>query len=184
MTPPEDRPTLLSRKRPYDGRLVHLRVDRIRLPSGRETTREVIEHPGAAVILPVTRDGRIWFVRQTRYAIDRELLELPAGLIDAGEEPIETARRELREEVGLVPGTLEEIGLLYPSAGYSNERVHIFFARDCDSVAHEPLDEGLAIQSMGAEQLAALAAEIPFAFHNAATAFAVLWYVKHHYVMP
>jgi ADP-ribose pyrophosphatase len=179
----DERPLLISRERLYDGRLVHLRVDRIRLPSGRETTREVIEHPGASVILPVTRDGRIWFVRQTRYAIDRELLELPAGLIDPGETPLETARRELREEVGLVPGTIEEIASLVPSAGYSNEEVHVFLARDCEIVDHEALDEGLTIVPMQRDRLMALAAELPFPFQNAATAFAVLWYAKHHYVM-
>lgn len=179
----DDRPELISRERPYDGRLVHLRVDRIRLPSGRETTREVIEHPGASVILPVTGDGQIWFVRQTRYAIDRELFELPAGLVDPGETPLETARRELREEVGLVPGSIEEIASLFPSAGYSNEEVHVFHARDCEFVVHEALDEGLTIVPMQMDQLAALANEQPFPFKNAATAFAVLWYVKHHYVM-
>jgi ADP-ribose pyrophosphatase len=180
----DDRPELISRERPYDGRLVHLRVDRVRLPSGRETTREVIEHPGASVILPVTRDGQIWFVRQTRYAVDRELLELPAGLIDPGETPLEAARRELREEVGLVPGAIEEIGSLFPSAGYSNEHVHVFLARDCDFVDREDLDEGLTIVSLQRDQLATLANEQPFPFQNAATAFAVLWYVRHHYVTP
>ncbi|MGH2551383.1 MAG: NUDIX hydrolase [Thermomicrobiales bacterium] len=178
----DDRPVLLSSERPYDGRLVHLRVDRVRLPSGRETTREVIEHPGACVILPVTRDGQIWFVRQTRYAIDRELLELPAGLIDPGETPLETAQRELREEVGLVPGSIEEIGSLFPSAGYSTEEVHVFLARDCDVVDHETRDEGLTVEPLRIEQVKVLVDQLPFPFQNAATAFAVLWYVKHHYV--
>lgn len=184
MSDPGPRPIPLSSEHTYDGRVVRLRVDRVRLPSGRETTREVIEHSGAAVILPVTRDGRIWFVEQYRYAIEETLIELPAGLIDAGEEPIETARRELLEEVGLVPGALEQIGGLYPSAGYSNERVSIFLATGCEEAPHASLDEGLTIRTMDIAQLRALADKRPFPFHNAATAFAVLWYIRHHDVMP
>lgn len=184
MSTPDDHPTLLSSERTYDGRVVHLRVDNVRLPSGRETTREVVEHSGAVVILPITRDGRIWFVEQFRYAINETLLELPAGLIDPGEEPLETAQRELREEVGLAAGSLEQIGLLYPSAGYSNEHVYIFIATDCEEVPRPSLDEGLTIRTMRFEQLVALATERPFPFHNAATAFAVLWYLRLRDVMP
>lgn len=184
MTNPGDRPTLISRERVYDGRLVHLHVDSVRLPSNRETTREVIEHPGATVILPVASDGRIWFVRQYRYAIDEELLELPAGLIEAGEEPAETARRELLEEVGLTAASFEPIGSLFPSAGYSNERVHIFLATGCTPAPHIPLDEGLTIQAMDLKEVTALVDKRPFPFHNAATAFAVLWYIRHRESMP
>jgi ADP-ribose pyrophosphatase len=180
----DEQPITLSSERAYDGRLLRLRVDRVRLPSGRETTREVIEHPGAVVILPVTRDGRIWFVEQFRYAVDETLLELPAGLIDAGEAPIEAAHRELREEVGLAADTLEQIGLLYPSAGYSNEHVHIFVAAGCEPVPRPSLDEGLTIRTLAYEELAAFAREPRFPLHNAATAFAILWYIRRHDAVP
>jgi ADP-ribose pyrophosphatase len=180
----DQHPITLSSERAYDGRLLHLRVDRVRLPSGRETTREVIEHPGAVVILPVTRDGRIWFVEQFRYAVDETLLELPAGLIDAGETPVEAAYRELREEVGLAAETLEQIGLLYPSAGYSNEQVSIFLATGCDPVPRPSLDEGLTIRTLALEELSAFAREPRFPLHNAATAFAIMWYLSRHDVVP
>jgi ADP-ribose pyrophosphatase len=178
------RPHLISSEQIYDGRLLHLRVDRVRMPSGRETTREVIDHPGAVVILPTTRDGRIRFVEQYRYAVSEALLELPAGLIDAGESPETAARRELREEVGLVPGSLTQIGVLYPSAGYSNERVFVFHAGDCDEAPRPPLDEGLTIRAMKLDELAAYIDTAPFPFHNAATAFAVLWYIRNNEIMP
>lgn len=178
------RPQLLHRDRPYDGRLLHVRVDTIRLPSGRETTREVVDHPGAAVVLPVTVDNEIWFVSQYRYAVDMDLLELPAGTIDPGEQPRETAARELREEVGLIPGSLDQIATLTPAAGYSSELVHIFVAHDCRPVELEARDEGLTIHRLDLAAVRALVRQQPFPLSNAATSFALLWYTARYLDAP
>jgi ADP-ribose pyrophosphatase len=174
-----ERPELLRRDRPYEGRLLHLRVDTVRLPSGRETTREVVDHPGATVMLPVTAENEIWFVRQYRYAVDLELLELPAGTIDPGETPRETAERELREEAGLIPGSLEQIATLTAASGYSSELIHVFLARDCQPTLLEERDEGLTIHRLSLDAVRDLVRQTPFPFANAATAFALLWFFGH-----
>ena len=97
----------LNHRLVYDGRVVTLVVDRIQEPGGLEVEREVVRHSGAAVLLPVTDDGRLVLVRQYRYAVDQHLWEVPAGTIAPGEQPRETARRELVEETGFFPHRLD-----------------------------------------------------------------------------
>jgi ADP-ribose pyrophosphatase len=161
----------------FQGRLVTVRVDEVRLPTGKETVREVVEHSGSAVILPVTEQGDILFVRQYRYPVGRELIELPAGLVDEGETPLESARRELTEETGHVSDDWREIAACYPSAGYAHELVTIFLALDCRPVEWEAdPDEGLTIERWSHDQLMEAVMSDPFPFENAATSIAVLWY--------
>jgi ADP-ribose pyrophosphatase len=121
----------------YDGALIRVRVDTVRFPSGRETTREVVEHPGAVAIVATTGDDRVLFVRQYRQAVGRVLLELPAGTLDSDEAPEVAARRELIEETGHAPERLTELLSFYPSPGYSAERIVIFRAAGCAPVAYE-----------------------------------------------
>ena len=96
---------------------MHLDVDRVIEPSGMEVEREVVRHPGAAVLLPVTGDGRVILIRQFRYAAGETLLEVPAGTIDPGETPEQTAVRELVEETGYHAGKLEKLAEFFPSPG-------------------------------------------------------------------
>ena len=91
-----------------------------------------MRHPGAAVVLPVTSERSVLFVRQYRYAVDEFLLEVPAGTIDAGEAPDETARRELVEEAGYYPNALEKLAEFYPSPGVLEERMHLFLATELE----------------------------------------------------
>jgi ADP-ribose pyrophosphatase len=119
---------VLSSQHAYRGRAIHLRVDSVAKPNGKETTREVVEHVDCVVILPVDSKGNILLVRQYRHAVDKELLELPAGSIDPGETPEEAATRELREETGFKPRRLEGLGGFYAAPGYCTEYLHFFRA--------------------------------------------------------
>ena len=121
-------PILIGRREIYDGRVIKLRVDEIEVKSGVNVRREVVTHPGAVVMLPIDGEGRILWVKQYRYAAGRELLELPAGTLEHGEEPIETAGRELREEVGHAAATLEPLGGFYSAPGFCNEYLHAYLA--------------------------------------------------------
>jgi ADP-ribose pyrophosphatase len=118
----------IESSRIYTGRVVTLDVDRVRLPAGGESVREVVRHAGAVAILPVFDDGRVAFVRQFRYPVEAELLELPAGTLEPGEEPQACAERELVEEIGWRAGRLEELGSFYSTPGFTDELLHSFIA--------------------------------------------------------
>lgn len=114
----------------YEGRVIRLRVDQVELPDGRGAVREVMEHPGASVIVPIDTDGNVRLVRQYRDAIGCQLLEVPAGKLDHGEEPEECACRELREELGLVAGRMTLLTSFYSSPGFCDEILHVYLAED------------------------------------------------------
>jgi len=103
-----------------------VRVDEVELPNGTRTTREIVPHPGAVAIVPLLDDGRVVMIRQYRHAAGKVLWELPAGLIEEGEEPEQAARRELAEEVGYEAGHLELLLSAYLSPGFSCEVAHVF----------------------------------------------------------
>lgn len=120
----------LTTENVFDGVLLHVHRDEVELPNGHQTVREYIKHPGASVMIPVTNDGQIIFERQYRYPLQMELIELPAGKIDPGEDPLVTARRELEEETGYVGESFVELGLLHPCIGYSNEVIYIYLVKN------------------------------------------------------
>lgn len=125
----------------FDGALLKVRRDRVRLPDGREGLREYIRHPGAAIVLPILDDGRVVLVRQWRYPVGRETLEFPAGKIDAGESSLATARRELLEETGYRAGELAFAFTVHPCVGYADERIDYFLATGLEHVGH-PGEDG------------------------------------------
>jgi ADP-ribose pyrophosphatase len=130
----------------FRGRLLGVRVDRVRLPSGRASTREVVEHPGAVAVLPVLDDGRLVLVRQFRYAVGRALLEVPAGTREPGEADEATARRELREETGYEAAALEPLARYYISPGWCTEELVAFRATGLRQAGARPeLDEALEV---------------------------------------
>lgn len=129
--------TVLASEQVFNGSRINVRVDDVTMADGRRARREVVEHPDAVVILALRDDGAIAFVRQWRHPTGRPLLELPAGRVDPGESPSETARRELREEVGLDPARLDFARGFYVAPGFADEFLHGFIARDC---AESPLE--------------------------------------------
>lgn len=119
---------LLSSRRIYEGRIVNLRVDSVRLPSGRITEREIVEHRGAVAIVALDEEENVLLVNQFRSAVGEELLELPAGTLEPGEDARACAFRELQEETGYVAEHLEELYLFYASPGFCNERIWLYLA--------------------------------------------------------
>ncbi|MEX1212076.1 MAG: NUDIX hydrolase [Balneolaceae bacterium] len=122
----------LSSESIYQGELLRVYKDRVRLPDGEESTREWIRHPGACAIVPVFPDGTIQLVRQYRYPVRQLFLEVPAGKIDPGEPPEKTARRETLEETGWKPASIAYAGHFYPVIGYSDEIIHTWVAWDLE----------------------------------------------------
>lgn len=131
----------LRRVNRYDGIIVNIEVDRVKLVNGRETFREVVEHPGGACILPVDQEGNAYCVRQYRYPIGEQLLEAPAGKLEKGEDPLDAAVRELSEETGFSARRIVPLGGYYTSPGFSTEKLYLYLALDLTSGKAHP-DEG------------------------------------------
>jgi ADP-ribose pyrophosphatase len=119
----------------YEGRAFNLSRDTVRLPDGRETIYEVVQHSGAVTLVPVDDHGRIWFVRQYRSGVRGPLLELPAGTLEPGEEPQACAAREVREEIGQAAKNLTKIGSIFLAPGYSTEYMHFYLATNLYAAA-------------------------------------------------
>jgi ADP-ribose pyrophosphatase len=131
----------LSSRVVYQGRLLHVREDQVRLPDGKTAGREYIVHPGAAVMLAMPDPQSVIMERQYRYPLREHVYELPAGKVDPGEDALATAKRELLEETGYRARDWRHLLTTYPVVGYANERIEIFLARDLDFVGHA-LDDG------------------------------------------
>jgi ADP-ribose pyrophosphatase len=121
-------PVLIGSQEVFEGRVISLRVDEIEFAPGKNVRREVVSHPGAVVIVPVDAEGRILWVRQPRWAAQRNLLELPAGTLEPGEEPEATARRELVEEVGVAATEWRRLGGFFSAPGFCSEYLHCYLA--------------------------------------------------------
>jgi len=132
---------VLKRDVIYRGKVVNLQVDTIQLPRGRTAIREVVQHPGGVVAVPVMDDGRLLLVRQYRYPLQEFILELPAGKLDSRQSPLDTIRRELEEEAGYAAATWSHECAFYTSPGFSDELLHLFVARDLRPV-EQRLEEG------------------------------------------
>ena len=120
----------LSSRRIYDGRILNVRVDEVETGSGKKTIREVVEHHTAVGVLALTENNNVLLVRQFRYAVGEETLEICAGLTEEGEDLKEAAEREMQEELGLFPCSLREIGRFYASPGFCTELLVLFLAGD------------------------------------------------------
>jgi len=131
----------ISHKDIFKGNVVHLHVDTVSLSDGSEALREIAEHVGGAVVLPVDDAGGVYLVRQFRYAVGQHLLEAPAGALNAGEAPLVCAMRELAEETGLTARNYEFLGEIYPSPGYCREALHLYLATGLER-GEAQLDEG------------------------------------------
>lgn len=151
--------TLVDRRDVFQGRVISLHVDRVRLATGREATREVVDHPGGVAVLPVLEDGRIVLVRQYRHAAGTVLWEVPAGKLEPGETPFDCARRELEEETGLAAERWTARGHAFTTPGFCNEVLHLFIADGCRfGKPHPDEDEQLAPVVMAPDDVTQLIA--------------------------
>jgi ADP-ribose pyrophosphatase len=122
--------TQLSTEQIYKGTLLDVRRDEITLPNGKTSAREYIKHPGAACIIPVLPEGNIALIKQYRYPVQSEMIELPAGKLDPGEKPEACAKRELEEEIGYSAGKLTFVCNIHPAIGFASEKMWIYLAED------------------------------------------------------
>lgn len=137
----------------YEGKILTLKKDKVQTVSG-ESYRELIIHGGGAVIIGLTKSGKMLMVRQYRKAIERDCFEVPAGKIDPGEDPIITAKRELEEETGYRAGDIKFLSKFYPSVGYDNELLYLYIARDLEKTnTHFDPDEALEIEEWEIQDL-------------------------------
>ena len=124
---------LLERREVFRGKIVDLSVDRVELPNGNTCDLEMIRHPGAAAVVPVDAEGNVLLVRQYRYAASGWLYEVPAGKLDAGEAPEICALREVEEETGVRSGRLTEMGWIWTTPGFTNERIWLYLATELEA---------------------------------------------------
>jgi ADP-ribose diphosphatase len=155
-------PEVVTSEVVYEGRVVTLRVDEITIARGGTATRVVVDHPGAVVMIALDDQERVFLVEQYRHAIGRMLRELPAGTLEPGEEPLLAAKRELREEVGVVAAEWTYLGSFYSSPGFVNEHLHVFVARKLTELGPQPdFDEDLSVLRVPLSELRDRLVEIP-----------------------
>jgi ADP-ribose pyrophosphatase len=156
--------TVLETETIYEGRLVRLYRATVRLPNGETSIREIVRHPGAVAMVPLTPQGEVILVQQFRLPSGQIMLEIPAGTLKPGEDPLPAAHRELQEEIGLRPGRLTPLGGEFTAPGYTSEFIHLFLAEDLEpaplavdddeflETVTLPLDEALQRVESGAIQ--------------------------------
>ena len=155
LTPPEPS-ILLETTASLEAKKIRFNINRIKLPIGLEKTFGVINHPGAALAVPITSNGQIVLLRQYRFAISRRILEFPAGTLEENEDPLRSIQRELGEEAGYKAAAWDPLGIMTPCPGYSNEIIHMFLARDLVELKDKPCgddDEDIEILHLSKNEL-------------------------------
>lgn len=138
----------------YKGRIINLVKDTVKLENGELAVREVVEHPGGVGILALTPDKKVYMVRQFRYPFHRVLLEIPAGKLTLGEDPLECGKRELEEEIGMKAAHYRDLGQFYPTVGYVDEIIYTYLATDLtESVQNLDEDEFLDVELIPLDEL-------------------------------
>ena len=144
----------ISSETVFSGIIVDVRSDIAELQTGKHVSREVVVHPGGVGIVPLTDDGKIILVRQYRYPMGQELLEIPAGKLDKNEDPLECAKRELSEETGCTASELVSLGAIYPSPGFCTEVLHLYLALGLkQGKMHLDEDEHLSVETICIDEL-------------------------------
>jgi ADP-ribose pyrophosphatase len=168
----------LSRRIIYEGRILNLRVDTVETVDGRQSTREIIEHAACIAVIPVDADDNVLLVRQYRRAIDKELLEIPAGGIDPGEDAEAAVVREMQEEIGYRPGKITRLGGFYSSPGFCNEYLTLYLANDLVPARLFAEDTaGIEVVRVPVSELAALATSDKI--EDAKTVAGLLFYLEY-----
>jgi ADP-ribose pyrophosphatase len=146
--PPPEPSRHLATEAVLQARKLRFELNRIVLPMGIEGTFGIIRHPGASLAVPVLDDGRVVILRQYRFAVERRILEFPAGTLENGEDPRDSMARELGEEAGYAAARWDDLGLMLPCPGYSDEVIHLFLARELTPLVERPAgddDEDLEV---------------------------------------
>jgi ADP-ribose pyrophosphatase len=157
MGSPLGREKTISSKVIYSGRAVNLKVDTIQMPDGRKTTREIVEHAECIAVVAIDEKDNVLLVRQYRTPVEKELLEIPAGGIDAGEKPEEAVRREMQEETGFLPRKLVKLGGFYSAPGFCTEYLHLYLATDLTKSQLFAEDtEGISLEHVSVKDIPAL----------------------------
>ena len=138
----------IKSKQIYNGRIIKVRVDEVTVANGNKADREIVEHPGGVVIIATTDDDKILLVEQYRKPVEENLLELPAGKLEANEDPLECAKRELIEETGYKAAFVEHLFSFYTTPGYSNEILHLYKADTLEEVGVDPDENEIIINHM------------------------------------
>lgn len=166
----------LARRLVFDGRVIRVFVDEVERPDGTRATREVVDHPGAVAVLPLKDERTAVLLRQYRHAVGGALLEIPAGRLEAGEQPLDAAQRELREETGFRARVLRPIASVYATPGFCNERVHLFLAQGLEEGESAPEeDEHLELVLVDADEARRLLQT--GGVEDAKTLAALLWWL-------
>jgi len=146
---------LTNSKTLFEGKVFNLKVDEIEYDSGNKGIREVIVHPGGAVVIPVTNEGKLVMVTQIRYPFQTTLLEFPAGKLDIDEDPLDCAVRELEEETGYKAAKVNKLGKIYTAPGYCTETLHIYVAQELKKGGHkrEEGEQGMEVFELSFEEI-------------------------------
>lgn len=156
MGPGQEPPQLLKQRLFFQGRKFNFEVNRLRLPNGAEGDWECIRHPGGALAVPVTPEGKLVLLRQYRFAVQGRLLEFPAGTLEPNEDPEETIKREIEEETGYRANKWQKLGQFFLAPGYSDEIIYAFLAQDLELLDKPPdqdVDEDMETVLMTPEEL-------------------------------
>lgn len=160
----------------YEGKVVDLRVDEVSLPNGKTAKRELIKHPGAVAVIPITKDNKIVLVEQFRKPLEKSLVEIPAGKVEIDEAPEVTARRELEEETGYTSNELSFVTSFYTSPGFADELMHIYITDELEKMDTQPEsdeDEFVEVLELTLEEAKELVEQERI--HDAKTNYAILY---------
>lgn len=154
---------LIARTTVYEGRIIQLEIDVVKLPTGHTVDMEIVRHPGSVVLMPIPEPGKIILIRQYRYTIDRWIWELPAGSLKPQEDPDQAAARECEEEIGLAPGKVTRLRGYYPTPGFCDEEMIYYRCEDlrapaADSTAKKDADEEIEPRTFTLEEARGLVA--------------------------
>lgn len=149
----------ISTEQIFEGKMITLQVDTVAMPDGRSATREIVKHPGAAAVMALL-DGKLLVVEQFRKPLEKFQIEIPAGKLDAGEDPLEAAARELEEETGYKADSLKLVSAFFTSPGFADEKLYLYFADQVtQGTQHTDEDEYLQVEAITLEQAEAFIAE-------------------------
>ena len=164
----------------YQGKIINLRHDKVKLPDDRETIREIVEHPGAVAILALTEKKEIVMIRQFRKPADEVLWELPAGTLEEGEDLVSCARRELEEETGYYPRKIKKLITFFSTPGFCNEKLTLFLAEDLEKKnKNEDVDEFIKVELIKPDEALKLVEEN--IIKDAKTIIGILYFVSSNF---